>query len=566
MSSISGIEFNKLYPTTQFIILVDESDEGINFKFTDENKYKIIDGINFKPEEYIPDNDRWFHFIDINKSYDHIKYKWGVNKHWRHIKIPYDATIYIKNNYYISNKILAYEKKNITELQQWNDYEYCKSAVSKCGILLEYVKNPSPELCLIAVKNYGNALKFINGQTLEMCLEAVNNTGCAIQHVTIDQTPEMAILAVKNDGHALEHVKEQTEEICLIAIENNYQALHRVKKQTEKICLSSVKKESRMIAAVKNQTDEIKWAALNGDRCHLNQIENPTYGMMKMAVQKSGLNILDIKEEDRTEELYILALKQYGGLLAFPGIVANNNMALAAIQQDGNSLRYINEQTKELCEEAIKQNGFALRYIKDIELSNELRDQAFDQVKNRYALWTEFIKKYTGSQLFTKSLDEQRKWMDNNYTLETQKQIMKDQKKLYKEIYWHICDFEYNDIKDIFFEKGIYYTEDAFSFAYQFNELVDDHYYLMKLMTFLDLKDIFDFITGNLLIMNLINKEMIDKFVSKEYKYIFSVLKLIDNNVVFDDYDSMIETDDHRITKKYINGVERIEYQKYQIH
>ncbi|MEG1495608.1 MAG: hypothetical protein RR406_04865, partial [Bacilli bacterium] len=39
--------------------------------------------------------------------------------------------------------------------------------------------------------------------------------------------------------------------------------------------------------------------------------------------------------------------------------------ALAAVQQNGDALRFVKEQTEAICLEAVKQNGYALRYVKE---------------------------------------------------------------------------------------------------------------------------------------------------------------------------------------------------------
>ena len=37
--------------------------------------------------------------------------------------------------------------------------------------------------------------------------------------------------------------------------------------------------------------------------------------------------------------------------------------AMKAVKKDGYALRYVNEQTEQICIEAVKQSGFALRYV-----------------------------------------------------------------------------------------------------------------------------------------------------------------------------------------------------------
>jgi len=38
-------------------------------------------------------------------------------------------------------------------------------------------------------------------------------------------------------------------------------------------------------------------------------------------------------------------------------------ICLEAVKQDGNSLQYVRTQTPEICLEAVKQNGYSLRYV-----------------------------------------------------------------------------------------------------------------------------------------------------------------------------------------------------------
>ena len=39
-------------------------------------------------------------------------------------------------------------------------------------------------------------------------------------------------------------------------------------------------------------------------------------------------------------------------------------VCLAAVEQDGYALQYVKEQTEAVCLKAVEQNGFALRYVK----------------------------------------------------------------------------------------------------------------------------------------------------------------------------------------------------------
>lgn len=55
-------------------------------------------------------------------------------------------------------------------------------------------------------------------------------------------------------------------------------------------------------------------------------------------------------------------------------------ICLRAVQQNGNALEYVKKQTEEICMEAVKQNGVALRYVE--EQTFEICFAAVSQTKN----------------------------------------------------------------------------------------------------------------------------------------------------------------------------------------
>lgn len=68
------------------------------------------------------------------------------------------------------------------------------------GLVLQYVKEQTPEICLAAIEQDEWALKYVK-----------------------EQTPEICLAAVKQNGLDLEHVREQTLEICLAAVKRTRQ-------------------------------------------------------------------------------------------------------------------------------------------------------------------------------------------------------------------------------------------------------------------------------------------------------------------------------------------------------
>ena len=72
---------------------------------------------------------------------------------------------------------------------------------------------------------------------------------------------------------------------------------------------------------------------------------------------------------------------------------------LEAVKQNGFALKFVKDQTPELCLEAVKQNGIALRYVRD--QTPEICLEAVKQ--NGWAL--QFVKDQT-SELFDRMLEE----------------------------------------------------------------------------------------------------------------------------------------------------------------
>ena len=56
--------------------------------------------------------------------------------------------------------------------------------------------------------------------------------------------------------------------------------------------------------------------------------------------------------------------------------------AMKAVESDGDALRYVKDQTHEICLKAVEQNGYALKYVKD--QTHEICLKAVKQ--NGYAL------------------------------------------------------------------------------------------------------------------------------------------------------------------------------------
>jgi len=78
------------------------------------------------------------------------------------------------------------------------------------------------------------------------------------------------------------------------------------------------------------------------------------------AVKQDGHALRYVVEQ--TPEICLEAVRQNGYALQY---VAKQTpeICLEAVKQKGEALQYVSEQTPEICLEAVKQNGYALRYV-----------------------------------------------------------------------------------------------------------------------------------------------------------------------------------------------------------
>ena len=143
--------------------------------------------------------------------------------------------------------------------------EICLAAVQQDGRSLEYVKEQTPEMCMTAVRRNGLALQYVKEKTAELCLAAVQNNGYAMRYV-LYQTPEVCLAAVRNNGYAIQYIEEKTDELCLEAVKQNGFALAHITNQTSEICLAAVRQNGLAFQFVKNMTNEILMVARNDKR------------------------------------------------------------------------------------------------------------------------------------------------------------------------------------------------------------------------------------------------------------------------------------------------------------
>jgi hypothetical protein len=194
---LSGTDFNKQYPNTNFYKVLNKHCNHNNFQYKHGLNKDII---KFNPTGQC--NPGGLYFTETSKLIEWIDFGIYICK----ITIPYEARVYIEENKFKADMI---------------------NVDSNNRILIEDFKFESNDNDIIkAVQQNGYAVKFVlkECRTEDLCLYAVQQNGYALEYVPKEcKTEEICKLAVKKNGMALRFIPEEdrTEEIYIIALQQN---------------------------------------------------------------------------------------------------------------------------------------------------------------------------------------------------------------------------------------------------------------------------------------------------------------------------------------------------------
>jgi hypothetical protein len=200
---ITGIEFNKLYPTTVFIKLTNETENHNNFQFTT--------GLNIDTVKFDTTKDcqaGGIYFCKQDQFYLWKEYNTTKCVYMRQVKIPNDAKVFIEGDKYKASKLILAERQTILD-----DEKICMLAIDQNCNPLKYMDKQSDAICKYAVAKNGYMLKDVHKQTDEICKIAVAQTGHALQYVN-KQTVDICKIAIKQNPNSFLYVKNKRDELC----------------------------------------------------------------------------------------------------------------------------------------------------------------------------------------------------------------------------------------------------------------------------------------------------------------------------------------------------------------
>ena len=315
--------------------------------------------------------------LDGKINYDNVQYHFTHTmkplSSWKRIKTEYETISYsnsIGNIIPLTQELYCEINDNYSK---YRNFEYLKMITVK-DTQNNIIKKPtrlSPVMMYIYIKHYLNNNKIlidnyiirdIIGQYklyLDI-LDLLSQCAQAIDFININ-SQELQLFAIHGYGKAIKYLQNDklNDELLLMVIKNNPFAIKYINNPSDELCKISVQTCGTSIRFIK-KTFDMCMMAVEQNIFSFQYIGDIYYGVTKYVLNKKGRLLKYVKNQ--TPELCLIAVSNNGEALEF---VKNQTEEIcwAAIKQDGNAIYFAKEQTYEMCMYAIN-NGCPLFSIK----------------------------------------------------------------------------------------------------------------------------------------------------------------------------------------------------------
>ena len=107
------------------------------------------------------------------------------------------------------------------------------------------------------------------------------------------------------------------------------------------------------------------------------------------AVEQDGFALRYVQMQ--TEEICLAAVKQKGYALRYVQM-QTEEICLAAVKQSGYALAYVQMQTEEICLAAVKQDGYVLEYVQENMFKQEPIELTLEEIASRFNIDVNLLK------------------------------------------------------------------------------------------------------------------------------------------------------------------------------
>lgn len=259
--------------------------------------------------------------------------------------------------------------------------EICINTVKRSPKALKYIKMQTQQVIQTAICKYYNALKYINNPSNEIIWFALKINPRSIIFVPNPQRNIMLYACTKsymNDIYA-HCVPKLSHSDRLLLIEKNGLMLQTIepKYQTFDMCLKAIKQNPYALQYVDERymTNYLCRIAIRKAPMTISYVNKfQTYGLAKLAVTINSRAISNVLPENLTSELVKMAT-----------------------EKNYKTIKYIKNQTYELCETAILTDFASIDYIHDESMARDIRKKyplknAIHKLKNAVCALNDMLK------------------------------------------------------------------------------------------------------------------------------------------------------------------------------
>lgn len=159
----------------------------------------------------------------------------------------------------------------------------------------KYIQDPCEEVSILLIRDNPKYIKHISNPTDEMCLECLRKNGLLLKDIPQNRwTNEMIWTALEQNSRIIEIIPNPSPELITASVKNNPKILLLLLRKRINIPDEAYKavlkhKDAKLILRNINLPENMQRYAIVQDPYLINEIKNPSYNLIKLAVEKNGL-------------------------------------------------------------------------------------------------------------------------------------------------------------------------------------------------------------------------------------------------------------------------------------
>ncbi len=328
---LPGEFFNQLYPDKTFVIVIKGYELG-----------DVVIGKNHTPMSDVGNYLSGGYTVTIlDNILNALPYEITKATNCFVLTVDDDAIVYIENEKIRTDKITVTERRDLFDLDCWEDDDFCKMVIAKNSFLKKYIRTKLTE------------------EQEEQLLKKVKKDPTEIQKV-VNPTADVCIKAFDINPETFHYMDNPQTAVKIHAVIQNPDNYSKVGSMLNYAWIEVMQKHYSIVKHTGLQNDQLVAAAL----------------------KVNGLALRLLPAHKKTEEFYKLAVTTTPALLAdVPSHWRTYEMCLAAVTKDHSAIEFVPSsiQTEEICMIAVTDSGKMIKHAKFIT------QNVYDEARRTYS-------------------------------------------------------------------------------------------------------------------------------------------------------------------------------------